>query len=341
MTPSRCDFIALFMIRNRWLFFVATGAGLGLLSFLADPKKENSGNTVMATNPVRSKGAVVQSQTPNSATVTDFDLASLRASLMQAIAEAEGRTDPDRFETRAQIWQHLAASFPPRELGTVLRELSALQLAEPSESGRDLQLRILQRFAEYDLRAAAAEVAKMPAEDRPEAYERIAGRWARQNLAEAIAWTRQLSTAGERRGALSGIAAEVVDDHPAEVLALASEIPLLPEQHDLIARAASGWASREPESVVHWSAQIGDATLREEVLAAVAVTWADQDPNAAAQLVINSLSPGPRQENAVVGIMQRLALQDLDGARRWIAQFPAGPLRERAELELNRIVAKH
>jgi hypothetical protein len=264
----------------------------------------------------------------------------LREQLSKAISDAEELIDPARYEIRAKKWQGLVAGFPARELENAFRVLNAIQQTDPTESGRDLQLRVLQRLSEYDIRAAAAVLTEMPSTDRPEACERVASQWARQDFAEATAWVRQLGVSEDRQGALAGLAAETVTDHPAEVLALVSEIQLPPERHDLISQAASRWAAVDFGGALYWARSVPDSPVRQEVVAAVAVAWADYDAKAAARLVVESMPPGPGHDNALVGIVQRLAIKDMNATEAWVAQFPPGQLRERAQSELNRIAGR-
>jgi hypothetical protein len=56
--------------------------------------------------------------------------------------------------------------------------------------------------------------------------------------------------------------------------------------------------------------------------------------------VLDSIGEGSIEENSIVGIVQRLAFQDLTGAREWVAQFPEGRTRERAEAEVQRIAGR-
>jgi hypothetical protein len=225
-------------------------------------------------------------------------------------------------------------------LGNVLKELNSIQQINPTDSGRELQLRFLQRLAEHDIRAAAEALTGMRPDDRAEACERVASQWARRDFGEGIAWARQLGDSQDRESALIGIATEAVANHPAEVLALASEVPMPPDRHDIIVQAASRWATLDSREALNWARQIPDSPLRQEVVAAVAVAWADHDSKAAARLVIESLPPGVDQENALVGVVQRLAIKDMNVTKTWTAQFPPGPLRERAERELERIAER-
>jgi hypothetical protein len=106
---------------------------------------------------------------------------------------------------------------------------------------------------------------------------------------------------------------------------------------DLVDQAVTTWAASDAKAALTWGQQLQDPALREKVVAGAAVAWADQDPYGAAKLVLDSVSDGGIEENALVGIVQRIAVRDMDSAREWVAQFPEGRLHERAEAELTRI----
>jgi hypothetical protein len=74
--------------------------------------------------------------------------------------------------------------------------------------------------------------------------------------------------------------------------------------------------------------------LRERVLADMAATWADSDPAKAAELAVRELSPGTRQSEAVLGIVQRWVQNQPEQAAAWVAAFPSGTLRDTALEEL-------
>lgn len=337
------------MTRYPLLGFTAITAGAAWLVFFAISPSEDeryalptdgsrpikhSQLTTGASLPVESDMPVAS----EAATVRAVE--SLGKQLLSAISDAENLTDPAKYEIRAETWRRLVVGFPLRELENVLKELNSIQQINPTDSGHDLQLRVLQRLAEHDIRAAAEALAGMQPDDRLEACERVAGQWARQDFGEAIAWARQLGELQDRERALIGIAAEAVTDHPAEVLTLASEVSLPAENQDIVVQAAARWAAIDSHEALNWARRIPDSPLRQEVIAAVAVAWADQDAKAAARLVIESLPSGADQENALVGVVQRLAIKDLNVTKAWTAQFPAGPLRERAERELSRIAGQ-
>src|SRR5262245_41474880 len=110
---------------------------------------EGSAGKADSTRSEKALGQSVATQHPGD------DRTLLREKMARAISEAENRTGPARYEIQAEEWQRIANEFPVRNLGAVLRELASLERINPTRSARDLALRILQRYAEFDVRAAA------------------------------------------------------------------------------------------------------------------------------------------------------------------------------------------
>lgn len=100
--------------------------------------------------------------------------------------------------------------------------------------------------------------------------------------------------------------------------------------------AAALWSESDPALAAAWVETFPDAEEREQAVAAVATAWADRDPEAAANFLLDHTEPGQTRDNAVVGILQRLAFQQIEKADAWSAEFP-DELRERAVAQLNRI----
>ena len=265
------------------------------------------------------------------------DTSHLGAELEQFISEVETDTNALQFEERAARMQDFVDTISTNDLPAMFNELCERQKSNPTTAGRDLELRLLQRWSAFDVRAAAQALNQLPSEDRSEPYKIVAAAWAKQNLSEAITWAQQLQVDSTRQDALLSIASEAALSNPKEALMLASQMTVPPEKSDMINQAASTWATESPETAATWANQIQDKPLREQVLAAIATSWADQDPNAAAQLVLNSVTPGSAQDNAIMGIVQRMAMKDMEAAKAWVAQFSEGPMHDRAASELTRI----
>jgi hypothetical protein len=244
-------------------------------------------------------------------------------------------------EDRMKQLQDFVESLPADDVPAVVKELQVMQTQNPTATGRDLLLRLLQSWARSDMRAAADWTAQMPAgSDRQEALVTMAGAWAGQNFEEATAWVGQLPDKTERQTVLQGVSDAAVYVNPVDALKLAGSLDETPARDDTIARAAGVWAIKAPGDAVSWAKQIPDDALREQVISSVATSWGEQDPVAAANLAINSMSPGPLQDRAVAGIVQRWGIVDAAGAAAWVNQFPEGTLRQTATAMLDQI-AEH
>lgn len=268
-----------------------------------------------------------------------MSLDPLEMRLAKKVAELEDSSRGATFERMAALFQEFADETAETELPALLGALTMLQNQSPTATGRELQMRLLQRWAETDARAAAEGIVGIRAEDRGEACERLGAAWARQNFAEVAKWIETLE-GGEQQSAVLAIVNEIASEQPREALALASRTTIPPEKRDAVARAAAAWAVTEPNEAVQWATELEEPSLREPVLAAMAVAIADKNPNEAARLLIGSVPAGPNQQTAALGILQRLAFRDPAAAGAWAEQFPV-ELRTTALAELNRISERH
>jgi len=250
-----------------------------------------------------------------------------KLSELYKLGEVFGPSGEEQFKKL----QAFAESLPPADLPDAVRELQEFQKQNPTESGRELQSRLIRRWAENDVRMAAGWTTQMPAgSDRQEALANIASVWARQNFSEAATWAGQLADDNERPSVLMNVANEAVYTDPQSALKLAATLPSDSTRNDLITRATEVWAAQAPEDALAWAKQISGEALREQVIAGIAMTWGGSDPVAAAKLALNSLAPGEFQNKAVIAILQRWTLTDAPGATAWVNQFPEGTLREKA-----------
>ena len=241
------------------------------------------------------------------------------------LAAARTESDPMRGE---ELLSAVVGNTAPRDVPALLDALSTR-----NQDGvlRDLELRLLRRWAENDPRSAADWVTRTAAGPlRTEAINSISIAWASQDPAAAANWARQLPAIAERQSALLQTAYEAARTAPQEALTLAAELNAGPARNDLVTHAAMQWAATEPEKAAKWAGQIQDRPLRERVLSTIAAAWGDTDPAAAARLAVDSLHPGRLQDEAVIGIVARWVQTGPEGATAWVAQFPAGQLRESA-----------
>jgi len=243
--------------------------------------------------------------------------------------------EADQLLTLQQFVEGLSLA----ELPEALQMLRRLQEEKPTLRGRDLEMRLLQRWAENEPKPAAAWALEAPDAIRLEAIGRTAGAWAERNLSDAAAWATQLPDGADRQSATLHVAAEAVYNDPRLALNLASTVPADAERDALIARASAAWAAKAPEDAVTWAKAIPDAALREQALSSVAVTWADSNPTAAAGL-LSSLTSSELRSRVAAAIVQRLAVTDAKAVTEWVEQLPAGDLRETARNALSDAVER-
>jgi hypothetical protein len=256
----------------------------------------------------------------------------LRRNLAVALEALQAELDPmEQAQKLASLVQTVAAADLPEAV-------AFLNEQPPTKLGRALELRLLRQWAGNDPQTAANWVSQGSlGAVRPEAINAVAVVWANQNLSEAAQWLRQLPGEAEQAGALVTAAYEAARTQPVEALKLASEVPAGEPRNDLIIHAASQWAAQAPADAAEWASRIPDSNLRQRVLAEVATAWGESDPMAAATFAAQTLAPGKPQSDAVVGVVQRWAPKEPAAAAAWVAEFPAGTLRDTALQELAKL----
>jgi hypothetical protein len=243
-------------------------------------------------------------------------------------------------DDRLKEFQTFVESLPVAELPVALKNLHDLQTQHPTLTGGDLEMRLVRRWAENDVRATADWTAASSGAVHGDALTAVAATWARQNVSDAAAWANTLPNAEDRRTALQSAADEAAGTDPKAALNLIVTLPRDPAFDDIITRATGAWATKAPQDAITWANQIADQPLRERIIATIATSQADTDPLAAATLAIKSLSPGAAQENTVIAILQRWAQTDPPAAKAWVNQFPEGPLRQTATKTLDELAQR-
>jgi hypothetical protein len=243
----------------------------------------------------------------------------LLRNLEVALESLQAESDPmEQAQKLESVAQQFAAADLPEVIGFLNEQ-------KPTGLGRALEVRLLRQWAGNDPQTAANWVSQIsPGAARPQAINAVAIVWANQNLSEAVQWMRQLPGEGERTDALATAAYEAARTQPIEALTLASELPPGESRNDLVIHAASQWAAQAPAEAAQWASRIPDGNLRQRVLAEVATAWGESDPVAAATF-------------AVVGVVQRWAPKQPAAAAAWVAEFPAGTLRDTAIQELAKV----
>ncbi len=259
------------------------------------------------------------------------------AIISRIIGELEKDGGVMRRETRAQILQAWVDHLGWRELPRAWAAVQTIQAGGGTDAGRELEVRLLQRWAEYDAVAAAEAAARLPSEERAEAYESVARVWARQTLVEPRAWGERIPEPKLREVVLATIAAESIESDPGTAVEIAAKLSSPAVRDDLIDGGVAVWAAADPEGALAEASGFPDGPIRDQALSSLALAWSDREPVTAVQFVLRSVSAGVRQENAVFGILQRWAVNDPASAALWAGQFPEGPIRQRALATVSRV----
>lgn len=245
--------------------------------------------------------------------------------LSDLLAAIAAETDPLRRE------QLLSSAVDAVSIGEIPSILAALQTAEPLDASLAMSERLVRRWAEIDVQAAAHWAEQQPDGPlRDASLNNVAIAWAMQDYYHAAEWARGLPSEAARTDSLRAIAYEVTPTAPVDAVRLAAELPPSTQRDQLVNYAAMEWASLDAASTVRWARQITDPALRAQVLAHVAMAWADQDPESAATLVATELLPGRVQADAAMGVAERWVQVQPEAALTWVQNFPEGPLRETA-----------
>lgn len=185
----------------------------------------------------------------------------------------------------------------------------------------------------------------------------IAGEWARQDPAGALAWVNTLTT--EKSQALSSVVGEVAKTDPkkaAEMLAgmsggdlgaaysrvaeqygasnfdeAQSWIRTLPadQQADALASAIGGLSNKDPEAAARQLAQMQDGEAKNRVFDEVIGDWARVNPTAAAQMLKNQNDPEV-QRDAMRQLMPTWVGQNPAAALEYAYSYEAGPVQDSA-----------
>jgi hypothetical protein len=221
----------------------------------------------------------------------------------------------------------MVANMGITEVTNRLGQLSPEELR--GEPGRLLA----RRWAELDPAAAGRWATQLgDVEARGELSAAVALVWSERDLPGALDWAFSLAGGDTQTQGrvLTELGYEVARVDPADSMRLAVELPASDARDGLLLHALRQWTSLEPESSQHWALQLSPGPLREQALAAVATVMANQDGERAARFVAEWVRPGPEQDRAVIGIIQRWAQMDYDQTKAWVELFPQTPLRHTA-----------
>ena len=197
-------------------------------------------------------------------------------------------------------------------------------------------LAVMKAWVETDPFSAAKYTRAMdPGPERDRLLAEVAQGWAVQNPAAAMNWAAQGNTTSERQMLVAAVCRAVGETNPKDAISLAESSGQIEDYVDLKGSLAERWTEQDPSAAIAWVLAQPSGKIRNQFVAEVASVQARSSPVEAAALVVQQITPGPEQDNAVLAVLDGWARQDLAAANAWVAGFPSNrPLLERAKAVL-------
>jgi hypothetical protein len=245
------------------------------------------------------------------------------------------------FPTPAPLADAAAATPKPppapsrQELALRYLQLIKPLLSSTNQADHDLIYTNLLRGLVAVFPAMAGELAGSlaPGDVRQEFVRRAAQAWAAVDPAGATAWAAGLSDSEERKNTLTDVAFQIAQTDPATAVGLAERLDF-GGGNGTLENLAQLWAGKDLAAALDWATQQPAGGQRDQIIARVAFVQAHSAPEAAVNLVIDQMPPGPAQDEAAMSVLNQWGMQDYSAALDWANQFQAGPLRDRALKEL-------
>jgi hypothetical protein len=265
----------------------------------------------------------------------------------QSSAEKQQSIDPDSPAPSTNHHSSARRQLDPESVqvnkltSTATREVVtpesiALKLRSGNQADKDLALtKLLPQLIEQEPAKAAKFIESLePWAWRIEAMHLLARAWAKQNVEAAATWAARLKSKDEKLTALSDIVIQANQSDPKEALVLCEKYDFATYNPSTVHSTLQALAKQDSQAAIEWVQQQPDLDFRNEAYSQIAMATASQDPSAAAQLVTSVMTPGSTQEEAAMSILHQWILKDPKGAKAWVAVFPNGDFRQRAEDEL-------
>ena len=166
--------------------------------------------------------------------------------------------------------------------------------------------------------------------------------WARNFPAEALAWLRNAPDGTQRVAIAEIVCPQLAQTNPAAAVALAENClggGTNGVAQNLLDNLAQVWAGQDGQAASAWAMAKPPGEQRDHLFGRIAFVQSQTNPEEAARLVVEQMSPGAAQTEAVISVMHQWALRDANAAMAWAKAFPPGDLRERAINEVKNVSA--
>jgi len=170
---------------------------------------------------------------------------------------------------------------------------------------------------------------------REQLLRRTAHTWSAVNLQEAIAWAKGVNEDGERVVAATEIVSQVRQTDPGHAIEV-SDVFGIGRNDGTVEHIALLWATQNLQAALEWSEAQPPGPPRDQILARIVTVETERSPADAANTVLQEMSPGPAQTDAIAPVIREWSVRDAAAASTWIQDLPQGPLRDLAQGELAR-----
>ncbi|WP_035605228.1 hypothetical protein [Haloferula sp. BvORR071] len=186
-----------------------------------------------------------------------------------------------------------------------------------------------------DADAATRFVESFPAGvARDEALRRFAQLLAARDPVRAERWASSFSDEAERASALGNVCSQIALTDAGEGVRKFERHQLGETSGVLLENLVQQWAGQDYAAAAAWTLARPAGQQREQMCGRLAIVLAATEPENAARLVLEEIPAGMIQTEAVMSVLYQWGSRDREGASAWVALFPSGSLKERAENEL-------
>jgi len=249
-----------------------------------------------------------------------------------SVAESDassGAAKADAGPSVSASKETIATPLPYAETGESDRSMEF-----PAANDIEARMASLACLASNDPAAAALSLDAMPAgEERTTAMRTVFRQWASTSPQDALAWIPTMNTEQDRNEAREFFCHRLAENDPKLALDFARQAGA-DTATPLVQDLAQQWAGSDAAAARDWALVLPAGADRDQILARVCQELAQSDPSTAGGIVSGEIAAGAVQDEAAMSVLHQWAIRDPAAAREWVARFPQGPLRTRAEEEL-------
>lgn len=203
---------------------------------------------------------------------------------------------------------------------------------------RETSHALADQLLQLDAEAAARFAESFPPGPlRDEALRRLAQGLAARDPERAERWALALPDATERSSAMADICLQIARTDAAKAIRKAELHQLDTGTSLTMESLVQQWAGQDLPAATAWILARPASGEREQMCSRLAIAQSATEPIEAAALVLKEIPEGHNQTEAIIAVLYQWASRDPEAAAAWVAAFPSGSIKERAENELRQL----